>query len=281
MKFTYIESLACPYHIDHPLRLDVSVSKDQDVVEGALVCPACERTFLIHEGIPDLRPDELKSGKTWRTTGWIPHARGWDKDRLTRLVTAIRAPQSWASINRPTAPPQDWLVLDIGCGSTPRGTVNMDVYVPHPIPPDFVLGSAELLPFSRRSFDLVTSHFVIEHVLEPARFIKSQVQCARKQVEIVTDNIEWIGDRWFRIFKTGRLFHDEHCYCWTKEYLDNLVRRLGYQGYTTGYVLPPTHSLIAALSDACVNLPRIGIFFVRYLRTVILVQDGQGKMRKP
>lgn len=106
---------------------------------------------------------------------------------------------------------KDWQVLEIGCGSNPRGSVNMDVYIPDPLPPNFILGSAELVPFRPKSFDLLTSQFVIEHVLEPARFITSQVLRARQMVEIITDNSEWIGETWFRAFGTGRIFHDEHC----------------------------------------------------------------------
>lgn len=268
MKSNLLSMIACPYHPEQPLHLDADMCEGDDIILGTLKCPACNRSFPIHASTPDLRPDEVRNQQITQSTGWIPGERRWNPKGLTRLITALKAPSKLRGSTTATEVHKDWQVLDIGCGSNPRGSVNMDVYIPDPLPPNFVLGSAELLPFRPKSFDLLTSQFVIEHVLEPAGFISAQVSRARKMVEIITDNSEWIGETWFRAFGTGRIFHDEHCYAWKKEYLDNLIRRLGYDGITTGYILP-TETLITALSNKLARIPVIGIWFAPYLKVII------------
>lgn len=88
-------------------------------------------------------------------------------------------------------------VLDVGCGSTPKGDVNLDLYpektehrdfkteINTKLVPNFVLGDALHLPFRTNSFETVHSRHVIEHVSDPSLFIKEAMRVARKKVEII------------------------------------------------------------------------------------------------
>jgi SAM-dependent methyltransferase len=117
-------------------------------------------------------------------------------------------------------------ILDIGCGARPAGTFNLDAYVPEPLPQGFVLGTADRLPYLAKTFDVVVSRYVIEHVTDPPKFIRDCMRLARREVIIVTDNADWVGEIVFRLIGRGRIYHPEHVYKWSVEYLRNLLDRL-------------------------------------------------------
>jgi len=84
-------------------------------------------------------------------------------------------------------------VLDVGCGSRPKGTVNVDLranvesqhlmLTPRQIP-NFFHGKGELLPFRDNAFDKVICHHVIEHVEEPLRFLSELLRVSKSVVEL-------------------------------------------------------------------------------------------------
>jgi len=95
-------------------------------------------------------------------------------------------------------------VLDVGCGTNPTGTVNVDLhvgicehrasipFVPKEIP-NFVLCDGEHLPFKDNSFDKVFSRHSLEHVgrkpqetnTGPFFMLTEMVRVAKKEVEII------------------------------------------------------------------------------------------------
>lgn len=61
--------------------------------------------------------------------------------------------------------------------------------------PNFVRGDAHHLPFKNNSFDTVVSGDVLEHVIDPANFIKELIRTARTKVIITTpDEYQWHKD---------------------------------------------------------------------------------------
>lgn len=168
---------------------------------------------------------------------------------------------------------QDWRTLDIGCGEVPKGDVNIDIYVPQRLPQNFVLASAEYLPFRDRAFEVVRSSYVLEHCTIPTQSIKEHIRCARARAIIITDNSEWLGDYLFRLLGWGRIFHPEHCYRWTTEYLHNLLARLGLEATVRACNLSPT--LVVRLSSLLGKLPRIGTWFYRDIEAVVLSQRSK------
>jgi SAM-dependent methyltransferase len=201
---TLSDVLSCPYHPDVPLDLEVD----------SATCSACGRRFFRTTAGLDLRPDELRDG----TARWKPGEPGWNPGVLRFFGGASR--------RRGAAPPEGSLeILDIGCGVHPTGTVNVDVYVPDPLPNNFLLAAADRLPFLAKTFDVVTSRYVIEHLTDPAEFIRRCLRLARREVVIVTDNGDWLGEIALRILGTGRIYHPEHTHKWSVEYLRNLCGR--------------------------------------------------------
>lgn len=89
----------------------------------------------------------------------------------------------------------DTMMLDVGCGCNPLGDINCDLFlepkfrkkteflIPQRIP-NFVLCSAEALPFRSESFSLVFCFGVLTHVLNPCRVIKELVRVSSEKILI-------------------------------------------------------------------------------------------------
>jgi len=62
MKRWLMEILACPMCKFHPLELHVFQEKDE-IQEGLITCPKCQRWYPIISEIPHMLPDELRKPK--------------------------------------------------------------------------------------------------------------------------------------------------------------------------------------------------------------------------
>lgn len=268
MNETIIQKLVCPY--DH----SKVVLREEKYFE----CERCGRHYPIRkEGIADFLPDNLRSYeefeksveftvKTKENTGqWRPGLRYWTPGFLARI---IRFGKGTGRLSDKRA---GMTMLDVGCGGSAQGDFNVDVYIPNPLPQNFVLASAELLPFKDNAFDIVRSAYVIEHNLFPTEMIKEHFRVCRKMVKTYTDNSDWLGLVIFRILNTGSIFHDEHYFKWSKEYLNNLIDRLGFKGKVWLFNSSPSAIIksIAILG----NLPRIGPLFYRDLGVEIVKDE--------
>jgi ubiquinone/menaquinone biosynthesis C-methylase UbiE len=93
-------------------------------------------------------------------------------------------------------------VLDVGCGNSPVGDVNCDLFskdieqhrsfdtanttITNKEAPNFVVCSAEYLPFKTGSFDVAVSRQVIEHVQKPGLMASELVRVSRDLIIIET-----------------------------------------------------------------------------------------------
>ena len=57
MREELVEILACPV-CKTELTLTISKKDGEDVLEGALACAKCERSYPVEDGIPNLLPPE-------------------------------------------------------------------------------------------------------------------------------------------------------------------------------------------------------------------------------
>ncbi len=281
-----LDIVCCPYD-KGKLELKSNIDKQTEVLEGVLICENCQRVFPIIDKLPYLLPDDLKSRNAnvnnffirnkqykevdqfyHKTTyeNWEPGARAWEPDIVSKTISKFKS--FYPDIIKPYFN-SSLFSLDIGCGNNSKGSVNIDIYLPDRVPKNFIMASAEYLPFQDNVFDFVYSSYVIEHCLNPSHFIEEQVRLSNNKVMIITDNSEWIGDYWFRLTGNGRIFHDEHCYRWTVEYLNNLINRLELNVKVKVDALNLSHTYIVALSSLFGKIPRVGSFFHRDIMAVI------------
>jgi len=89
------------------------------------------------------------------------------------------------------------MILDVGCGNSPKGDVNVDLYPGHSehrkgasirnpkLIRNFVVADALHLPFRDKSFDYVRSSHLIEHLSNPTLFLCECIRVCRKKVKVV------------------------------------------------------------------------------------------------
>jgi len=103
-------------------------------------------------------------------------------------------------------------MLDVGCGSSPCGNVNVDLMVqdsdlkwdlnPGDIK-NFVIAAAHCLPFQDNSFDVVFSSHLLEHLEDPEIALKEFMRVSSCQVKIV---LPFGLFSIFDVFATGKRF---------------------------------------------------------------------------
>jgi uncharacterized protein YbaR (Trm112 family) len=62
LKRRLLDILACPIDKHYPLELHVFEEKEE-ITEGLLVCPQCNRWYPISDEIPQMLPDDLREAK--------------------------------------------------------------------------------------------------------------------------------------------------------------------------------------------------------------------------
>ncbi len=119
--------------------------------------------------------------------------------------------------------------LDIGCGVTPSGDVNTDLYVsdkghrvfglrvPKERIKNFVVCDGQHLPFKDACFDIVYSSHVIEHVDNPEQFLNEMVRVSDYQVIVKTPHV--YGDKFHRALGKSEVLHKHFFRCrWFWQY---------------------------------------------------------------
>jgi uncharacterized protein YbaR (Trm112 family) len=59
MRSDLMEILVCPL-CKGELTLEATSQAEDEIIEGVLVCPACNERFPIEDGIPNLLPPDLR-----------------------------------------------------------------------------------------------------------------------------------------------------------------------------------------------------------------------------
>lgn len=250
----------CPYDHSH-LKLKERLS---------YTCDSCKRQYPILDDIVNFLPDNLRDWATkkyglkkiqnppekFSSFEWKPGFRGWSPSSFIKFLSLGFGEGRVTKRYKGS-------VLDVGCGDVAKGDVNTDIYIPTPLPKNFVLATAEMLPFKDNSFDVVRSAYVIEHNLYPTEMVKEHYRVSRKKVEIFTDNSDWLGVYAYRILNVGSIFHDEHYFKWSVEYFRNLLNRIKFRGRVEVFNTSP--SILVKLLSTFGRLPRIGVIFYRDL----------------
>ncbi len=67
MRKDLMDILACPM-CKGELQLTVDEENEEEVLRGSLVCAACNETYPIEDGIPNLLPPDLRKAAEAQTT---------------------------------------------------------------------------------------------------------------------------------------------------------------------------------------------------------------------
>lgn len=112
-------------------------------------------------------------------------------------------------------------ILDIGCGSNPRGTVNLDRFTeetPHhhhhidaKAYRNFIKGDAQYPPIRRGVFHLIILSHVLEHLLKPAETLENLSEIAPNLIVVVPNN---------PVFREN----ETHLYSWSESSFEALLR---------------------------------------------------------
>jgi len=105
------------------------------------------------------------------------------------------------------------LILDIGCGASPIGTVNMDLFydvsphTPKKINPrrcrNFIIGDACNLPFKSSSFEIIHASHILEHLSVPTNCIIEVKRVTKKYAIFKVPNNPSVTE------------YHEHLYSWS------------------------------------------------------------------
>lgn len=112
------------------------------------------------------------------------------------------------------------MILDVGCGLSPKGNVNLDVlitthqkekYIKFKKVENFIIGDCTNLPLRTGTFNIVYASHVLEHLIRPDLGIKEFKRVSKNKVVIRVPNnpvnIEWV----------------RHYFSWSKTTLSNYL----------------------------------------------------------
>lgn len=145
--------------------------------------------------------------------------------------------------------------LDVGCGFTPEGDVNCDLYVTDVDDhrrggdtnkiitakiPNFVRCDAQYLPFRKNLFNAVVCKQVIEHVDRPSLLFSELVRVSRNMADITVETTHRLGEalslkrtdrKWYRIHHISKM---------TRSYLRRMAAQYGCKHILT-YIVNYAH----------------------------------------
>jgi len=132
------------------------------------------------------------------------------------------------------------MILDVGCGDRPKGTVNVDLNIKESshlfesqrkINPNratnFVQADAYHLPFRNNSFDKVLCHHTLEHLDKPCLALKEMMRVASNILEVIVP-FRWhetIQNRFMP--KRKQWAETYHKFFFTKKQLETIFKEAG------------------------------------------------------
>lgn len=124
------------------------------------------------------------------------------------------------------------MILDVGCGSSKRGDIGIDIYRREGVD---VVADAHFLPFVSECFDEVFSVNLLEHLHSVGFALREQKRVLKKggRIWAVADAPYWKwlihikGVEHADFFKKGEETHDRHYMLFTIEHLRNLFADAG------------------------------------------------------
>lgn len=207
-----LDRLACPECKNFSVELKSSRRENNKIIKGEIVCLRCHRQYPIHEGIPNMLPDELRLKKVpkesiWREWGkrlgaYKHRMKGWTKENSRSIIPVYKESFSFFYPIKGSA-------LEIGCGNgVVRHFLNRDVeywgtdpdkdWTLHPLysypqdifpclkePFPFVQGVGEYLPFKDESFDNIIITATLDHVNSPSKVFEESFRVLKDKGQML------------------------------------------------------------------------------------------------
>lgn len=207
-----LNHLACPECKNNSLELKSSSIKNDEIIKGEIVCLRCHRQYPIHEGIPNMLPDELRLKKIpkesiWREWGkrlssYKHRMKGWTEEDSRSIIPIYEESFSFFSPIKGSA-------LEIGCGNgVVRHFLNKNVeywgtdpdkdWILHPLhsftgdifpclnePFPFIQGVGEYLPFKDESFDNIIITATLDHVNSPSKVFEESFRVLKDKGQML------------------------------------------------------------------------------------------------
>lgn len=192
-----LEKLVCPDY-KHPLLFLTW--------QNQLFCKECEKHFEIINSIPVLLPATLISGTNKDNFDYLSHyskdATEFDyfEERHGATYDDERRVHEYISHNVPGSTVD---ILDVGCGRAwvardflqkRINVCSLDISIENPAkaiaryPAEThsgIVADAFFLPFKDGSFDCIVASEIIEHVVDPAGFVKELFKCLKPGGELI------------------------------------------------------------------------------------------------
>lgn len=152
MKKWMQQKLICPECPSRQSRLalEIQAEKDDDVIEGQLICPVCHQSYPIHDGVAVLLPHRsraiLDDEKGYNSKGMLSSYLWSHYCDLLKDSQATEAYKVWSSFFKKTP----GCALDIGCSV---GRLSFELTRTH----DCVIGIDNSISFIRKARELMVS----------------------------------------------------------------------------------------------------------------------------
>lgn len=166
--------------------------------------------------------------------------------------------------------------IDVGCGNTPTGDVNVDLpsserhrdgtKLAEKKIPNFIYASSYALPFRDNSFDEAVSFHLLEHLETPLTALREMVRVSKNVVATVVPAFAYRGEC------------GEHLYTWGEGSLFNLLRKAGLRDVvvSTGCFREVKGNILKWIYKRSYVLGNFAMIFMRKFYRIEL----QGKGRK-
>jgi ubiquinone/menaquinone biosynthesis C-methylase UbiE/uncharacterized protein YbaR (Trm112 family) len=184
--------LCCPLCRTNELRQESDKQEGQQMREGKMICDACNATYEVHSGIPNLIPNTIESDNSWQT--WKDHLAVFQSrreqridnpDRLVNRISRKSHTKTKFTEFAKFAQITEGNVLDIGCGPGKfRFKLNDNVKY-YGIDPIVLYGTedfpyaralAEYIPFKDNTFTGIVVLAALDHFQNLDKFFEEAIR---------------------------------------------------------------------------------------------------------
>jgi ubiquinone/menaquinone biosynthesis C-methylase UbiE len=188
-----VHILCCPVCRRNKLQTEIKIKEKDKILEGNLICDACDISYSVHSGIPELIPHQFTNTSEWHM--WRNHLEGFQRrrEKRTKNTSSIQH-SSWKKMHRAFVSftgISAGNVLDVGCGSgklrSHLNENNVSYCGLDPLPTEetknfqYVRAFAEYIPFQDSTFSHVTVVSSLDHFNDLNSFLQEAIRVLKQE----------------------------------------------------------------------------------------------------